>query len=83
MVKMMTKNDAYVSQREGAYWVTGSRVSLDSIVYALLNGQTAESIAQSFPVLDLEQVQGAIIFFQLSSTWCGWLGELSYVPALA
>jgi uncharacterized protein (DUF433 family) len=60
---MMTKNDAYVSQREGAYWVAGTRVSLDSIVYAFLNGQTAESIAQSFPVLDLEQVYGAVTFY--------------------
>lgn len=52
----------YVEQREGAYWVAGTRVSLDSIVYAFLGGQTAESIAQSFPVLLLEQVYGAIAF---------------------
>jgi hypothetical protein len=51
MVEMTTKNDAYVSRREGAYWVADTRVSLDSIVYAFLNGQTAESIAKSFPVL--------------------------------
>jgi len=51
---MTIGNEAYVSQREGAYWVAGSRVSLDPIVYAFLNGETAESIAQSFPVLDLE-----------------------------
>jgi hypothetical protein len=38
-------------------------VSLDSIVYAFLAGQTAESIAQSFPVLTLEQVYGAITFY--------------------
>jgi len=60
---MTFNNEAYVSQREGAYWVAGTRVSLDSIVYAFLNGETAESIAQSFPVLDLEQVYGAITFY--------------------
>ena len=38
-------------------------VSLDSIVYAFLNGQTAESIAQSFPLLTLEQVYGAIAVY--------------------
>jgi uncharacterized protein (DUF433 family) len=54
---------SYVDQRDGGYWVAGSRVSLDSIVYAFLNGQTAESIAQSFPVLTLEQVYGAIAFY--------------------
>jgi uncharacterized protein (DUF433 family) len=55
--------ETYVSRREGVYRVAGTRVSLDSIVHAFLNGQTAESIAQSFPVLDLEQVYGAITFY--------------------
>ena len=54
---------SYVDQRDGGYWVAGSRVSLDSIVYAFLGGQTAESIAQSYPVLTLEQVYGSIAFY--------------------
>jgi len=53
----------YVEQRDGAYRVAGTRVSLDSIVYAFISGQSAESIAQSFPVLTLEQVYGAITFY--------------------
>ena len=53
----------YVEQRDGGYWVAETRVSLDSIVYAFLDGQTAESIAQAFPVLTLEQVYGAIAFY--------------------
>ena len=53
----------YVEQREDVYWVAGTRVSLDSIVYAFLEEQTAESIARSFPVLTLEQVYGAITFY--------------------
>lgn len=57
----MTTN--YVSKRKDTYWVAQSRVSLDSIVHAFLNGQSAESIAQSFPVLTLEQVYGAITFY--------------------
>jgi uncharacterized protein (DUF433 family) len=57
----MTKH--YVERRDEGYWVAGSRVSLDSIVSAFLNGQTAESIAQSFPVLTLEQVYGSIAFY--------------------
>jgi uncharacterized protein (DUF433 family) len=56
-------NKQYVERREDTYWVTGTRVSLDSIVYVFLEGQTAESIAQSFPVLTLEQVYGAITFY--------------------
>ena len=53
----------YVEQRDGGYWVAGTRVSLDSIVYAFLGGQTAESIAQAFPMLTLEHVYGAIAFY--------------------
>lgn len=53
----------YVEKHEGGYRIPGTRVSLDSLVYAFLNGQTAESIAQSFPVLSLEQVYGAITFY--------------------
>ena len=53
----------YVEQRDGSYWVVGTRVSLDSIVYAFLQGQTAEGIGQAFPVLTLEQVYGAVAFY--------------------
>ena len=56
-------NKQYVEKRAEGYWVAGSRISLDSIVYAFLSGQSAESIAQSFPVLTLEQVYGAITFY--------------------
>jgi len=54
---------AYVEQRDGVYMVAGTRVSIDSIVYGFLAGQSAESIAQAFPVLALEQVYGAIAFY--------------------
>jgi uncharacterized protein (DUF433 family) len=53
----------YVTHIDGAYRITGTRISLDSVVYAFLQGQTAESIAQSFPLLTLEQVYGAIAFY--------------------
>ena len=53
----------YVEQRDGGYWVAGTRVSLDSVVYAFTEGQTAETIAQAFPVLSLEQTYGSIAFY--------------------
>lgn len=56
-------SEQYIEQRDGGYWVAGTRVSLDSIVYAFWGGQTAEAIAQSFPVLTLEQVYGSIAFY--------------------
>ena len=53
----------YVENVDGVYRLTDTRVSLDSIVYAYWHGQTAESIAQSFPVLTLEQVYGALTYY--------------------
>jgi uncharacterized protein (DUF433 family) len=53
----------YVDRRDGGYWVTGTRVSLDSVVFAFLRGASPESIAQSFPVLSLEEVFGAIAYY--------------------
>jgi len=54
---------SYVEHRDGGYWVAGTRVSLDSLVYGFREGHTAESLAQSFPVLTLEQVYGAIAYY--------------------
>jgi len=53
----------YVEKRDGGYWIVASRISLDSVVCAFLGGQSAESIAQSFPVITHEQVYGAIAFY--------------------
>ncbi len=53
----------YVEQVEGTYRIAGSRVSLDSIVYCFREGLSPESIAESFPILTLEQVYGAVAFY--------------------
>ncbi|PSB24576.1 DUF433 domain-containing protein [Stenomitos frigidus] len=63
MSTVVVTTKQYVEEREGAYRIVGKRVSLDSIVYAFLSGQSPESIAQSFPVLTLEDVYGAIAFY--------------------
>ncbi len=53
----------YVEQQEGVYRVAGTRVSVDSVVYAFRRGASPESIHRSFPVLTLEQIYGAITFY--------------------
>jgi uncharacterized protein (DUF433 family) len=53
----------YVTEVTNAYRITGTRVSLDSVVYAFLNGVSPESIVDSFPALTLEQVYGAIAYY--------------------
>jgi len=56
-------SEPYIEQRDGVYIVAGTRVSLDSIIHAFLLGQSAEAIAQAFPVLNLERVYGAITYY--------------------
>lgn len=53
----------YVTQLNGAYRITDSRVSLDSVVYAWREGLSPESIRENFPVLTLEEVYGALTFY--------------------
>jgi uncharacterized protein (DUF433 family) len=54
---------AYVEQRSGGYWITGTRISLDSIIAAFNRGAAPETIRRSFPLLTLEEVYGAITFY--------------------
>lgn len=56
--------EQYVEQRDQGYWVSGSRVSLESVVFAFLDGLSPETIAaECFPVLTLEQVYGVITYY--------------------
>ena len=47
----MDMSKDYVTQTNGAYRIAGTRVSLDSVVYAWLNGLSPESIVDSYPTL--------------------------------
>jgi uncharacterized protein (DUF433 family) len=54
----------YVEKHDAGYWVAGTRVSLDSVILAFLDGLSPETIAtECFPVLTLEQVYGAITYY--------------------
>lgn len=53
----------YVEYHDNVYRVAGTRVALDSIVRRFWEGDTPESTVQSFPVLTLEQVYGAIAYY--------------------
>ncbi|HEY7337296.1 MAG TPA: DUF433 domain-containing protein [Bryobacteraceae bacterium] len=55
--------EAYVESRDLGLYVAGSKVSLDSIVYAFLRGSSPEEIQENWPVLSLEQVYGAITYY--------------------
>ena len=53
----------YIEQRDGNYYVTGTRISLDSIVHAFRRGESPETICQNFELLRLEEVYGAIAYY--------------------
>jgi uncharacterized protein (DUF433 family) len=54
----------YVEYREQGYWIAGTRVSLESVISAFLEGLSPETIAaECFPVLSLEQIYGAITYY--------------------
>ena len=53
----------HVEQRDGGYFIEGTRVSLESVVYAFLRGESPEGIVESFPALELEQVVGALAYY--------------------
>lgn len=53
----------YISADGDSYRITGTRVSLDSIVYDYLSGLSPEAIADNFDTLSLEQVYGAITYY--------------------
>jgi len=53
----------YVRLIERQYLVGDTRVSLDSLVYLFREGMSAESMVDSYPVLTLEQVHGALAFY--------------------
>ena len=54
----------YVEQRDGGYYIAGTRIALDSVVHAFKDGASPESILRSFPLIgSLERVYGAITFY--------------------
>jgi len=52
----------YVEQGDGGDWDAGTRVSLDSVLYPFMEGQTAANILQAFPMLSFDQPYGSIAF---------------------
>ena len=53
----------YIEERNGGYYIAGTRISLDAVVYSFERGNSPEAIQQSFPLLKLAQIYGAIAFY--------------------
>ena len=53
----------FIEQRGGGYYLVGSRVALESVVYQFLQGESPEGIVQAYPSLSLLQVYGGITYY--------------------
>jgi uncharacterized protein (DUF433 family) len=53
----------YIEQRDGNFYIAGTRISLDSVVYGFRRGESPETICQNFDLLTLEEVYGAIAYY--------------------
>lgn len=48
---------------DAGYRIAGTRIGLELIVTAYLDGQSPESIQDNFPTLSLESIHGSIAFY--------------------
>ena len=63
MCKLMMPTNEYVEVRNGGYYVAGTRIGLDVVVYDFRDGRSAEAIFEAYPsVGSLAKVYGAITF---------------------
>ena len=61
-IEMLPSNQ-YVEVRNGGYYVAGTRIGLDTLVYDFRRGRSAEAIFEAYPSLEsLAKVYGAITF---------------------
>lgn len=59
----------YVEEREGGYYIAGTRIALDSMVGAFKAGESPETILRSFPLAGpLVRIYGAITFYLENKT---------------
>lgn len=57
-------NKQYVEQKIKGYTIVESRISLESVIFAFLDGLSPETIAaECYPTLSLEQVYGVITYY--------------------
>lgn len=56
-------HNEYIEQRNGGYYVAGTPISLDSVVYLFNEGQSPDAIQEDFPLLKRAQIHGAIAFY--------------------
>ena len=54
----------YIERRENGFYIVGSRVPIDRIVWEYRNGEDPAAIQSHYPTLSLDQVSGALAFYR-------------------
>jgi len=55
--------DPFIEERNGGYYVAGTRISLDSVVYRFRAGDSPDEIREQYDLLTLPQIYRAIAFY--------------------
>jgi uncharacterized protein (DUF433 family) len=53
----------FVERRDSGFYIVGSRVPIDRIVWEYRNGEDPETIRSHYPTLSIEQIHGAFDFY--------------------
>ena len=56
-------HNEYIERRKEGFYLIGSRVPIDRVVWEYRNGEEPETIQAHYPTLTLERVEGAIRFY--------------------
>lgn len=59
----MTLAYPHVEERDGSYYIQGSRIPIIPLIYHWNNGEAPESIQRKYPTLTLAEVHGAALFY--------------------
>jgi uncharacterized protein (DUF433 family) len=57
-------NRECIERRETGLYIVGSRVPIDRIISEYRNGEDPETIQSHYPTLSVEQITGAIAYYQ-------------------
>lgn len=53
----------HIEERNGGYYIAGTRISLDSVVYSLQRGNSPQEIQKEYPLLSLAQINEAVGYY--------------------
>jgi uncharacterized protein (DUF433 family) len=59
----LTQNPPLVQEDDGTVHITGSRITLDTIIGVYTRGDTPREIREGFPSLSMRQIYGTIAYY--------------------